>query len=106
MANKIYLSSFFGFRQDSMANWEAANPVPERGEPCIAEDGADGEWLKIGDGESDWRSLPWKRGPKGEKGDKGDTGEKGDDYILTEADKAEIAGIVLAEFTDVSEAGL
>ena len=32
-------------------------------------------------------------GQKGEKGEKGDTGEAGSDYILTEADKAEIAQI-------------
>lgn len=37
---------------------------------------------------------------------KGDKGEKGDTYMLTEADKEEIADIVLANFTDVSEAGL
>ena len=43
------------------------------------------------------------QGPKGDKGDKGDTGPqgeqgipgpKGDDYVLTEEDKKEIAGMV------------
>lgn len=34
------------------------------------------------------------QGPKGEKGDKGDKGDQGDDYILTQADKEEIAGII------------
>lgn len=56
----------------------------------------------------------------GEKGEKGDAftyedfteeqlaflkGEKGDDYTLTNADKTDIANIVLANFTDVSEVG-
>lgn len=58
------------------------------------------------------------RGLKGDKGDKGDTGatgekgeqgpkgEQGDAYVLTEEDKAEIAGIVLAGFTNVAEVGV
>lgn len=43
------------------------------------------------------------QGPKGDKGSKGDTGDtgpqgpKGDAYVLTSADKSEIAGIVLGE---------
>lgn len=45
------------------------------------------------------------KGNKGDKGDKGDRGESGDDYILTEADKSEIANIVLANFINVSEVG-
>lgn len=32
-------------------------------------------------------------------------GEKGDDYVLTEADKNDIANLVLANFTNVSEVG-
>jgi hypothetical protein len=32
-------------------------------------------------------------------------GEKGDDYVLTEADKTDIADLVLANFVDVSEVG-
>lgn len=32
-------------------------------------------------------------------------GEKGDDYVLTETDKTDIADLVLANFTDVSEVG-
>lgn len=42
-------------------------------------------------------------GPKGDQGQKGDTGatgpkgDPGDDYVLTAADKAEIAALVLAE---------
>ena len=34
------------------------------------------------------------KGDKGDKGEKGDPGERGLDYVLTEADKAEIAEIV------------
>lgn len=43
---------------------------------------------------------------KGETGEQGPQGEKGDSYILTEADKQEVANLVLAQFTDVSEVGL
>lgn len=32
-------------------------------------------------------------------------GEDGKDYVLTEADKQEIAGIVASNFVDVSEVG-
>lgn len=35
-------------------------------------------------------------GPQGEPGPKGDTGAPGEDYVLTEADKSEIANLVLA----------
>lgn len=36
------------------------------------------------------------QGPKGAKGDKGDKGDPGDDYVLTDADKTEIAAEVIA----------
>ena len=45
------------------------------------------------------------KGDKGDKGDRGDKGEQGDAYTLTNADKTDIANIVLANFTDVSEVG-
>ena len=85
MSSKIYTKAVFGYREDTLENWEANNPILEKGEPSIVRDGADGEWLKIGDGVTSWNNLPWKKGPKGEKGEKGDT------YTLTEADKSEIA---------------
>ena len=44
-------------------------------------------------------------GPQGIQGIQGEKGDKGDAYIITEADKTEIANIVLANFTDVSEVG-
>ena len=34
---------------------------------------------------------------------KGEKGDKGDSYALTEVDKEDIANIILANFTDVSE---
>lgn len=37
------------------------------------------------------------QGQKGDTGEKGDKGDPGDDYVLTAADKAEIAALVLAE---------
>ncbi len=45
------------------------------------------------------------QGPKGDKGDKGDPGERGANYVLTEADKNEIADIVQGMFIDVSGVG-
>lgn len=39
------------------------------------------------------------QGPKGETGATGPQGPKGDAYVLTSADKSEIAGIVLGEWT-------
>lgn len=36
------------------------------------------------------------QGPQGPAGEKGDTGAPGKDYVLTEADKSEIANLVLA----------
>jgi hypothetical protein len=47
-------------------------------------------------------------GPKGDKGDqgepglKGDPGEDGKDYVLTEEDKAEIAGMVPSPEVDLT----
>lgn len=43
--------------------------------------------------------IPIERGPQGPQG------PQGEDYVLTEADKAEIAARILANFTDVSEVG-
>ena len=42
--------------------------------------------------------IPGPQGPKGEKGDKGDNG---DDYILTQQDKEDIAGLVDVPVDDV-----
>ena len=77
MANKIYLNSTFLYREDTLENWTSSNPILEKGEPSIVRDGADGEWLKIGDGETAWNDLPWKKGPKGDVGPIGPRGETG-----------------------------
>lgn len=94
MANKIYLNSTFGYREDTLKNWQTANPVLEKGEISFVRDGENGRFVKIGDGHTAWNSLPFAPLPKGEKGDQGPAGERGKegaDYVLTEADKLEIA---------------
>lgn len=40
------------------------------------------------------QGVPGPTGPQGEQGPKGETGPAGQDYVLTEADKQEIAGMV------------
>ncbi len=93
MGTKIYAEAIYGFRQDTLANWEAENPILEVGEPAIVSDSHNGEWLKIGDGVSRWSELPWKKWNIGEN------------YTLTEADKLEIANLILADSTDILEVG-
>lgn len=95
MANKIYLNSHFGFREDLLENWERENPVLERGEISVVRDGTNGNWLKIGDGTTKWQQLSYKKGPQG---------LPGDNYILTETDKKEIADMVPG-IGEVTEAG-
>ena len=96
MVNKIYLNSRFALRSDTLDNWQSKNPVLEDGEPSVVSNGSETEWLKIGDGVTDWNNLPYKLGPmgpqgvqgnKGEKGDKGDKGDKGIDGLTPEADQ-------------------
>ncbi len=77
MPDKIYVNAHFGYREDTLLNWQTHNPVLERGEISFVRDGEDGKFVKIGDGSSSWNSLPFAPLPKGEKGDKGDTGERG-----------------------------
>lgn len=78
MSTKIYANARFGFREDTLKNWTEINPILEKGEPAVVRDGANGEWLKIGDGVTAFNNLPWKTGPKGEKGEQGTQGIKGD----------------------------
>jgi hypothetical protein len=52
--------------------------------------------LKGDKGDTGATGATGPQGPKGDKGDKGDPGVDGDDYILTDADKSEIAGKVTA----------
>ena len=58
--------------------------------------------LKGDTGEKGDRGETGMQGPVGPKGEKGD---KGDTYALTDTDKTDIAALVLANFTDVSEVG-
>lgn len=60
MANKIYIDGTIAYRQDSLENWQTKNPVLEAGEPAIVSDATDGNWLKIGDGQTPWQDLPYK----------------------------------------------
>ena len=115
MSKKIYIANaVFCKRSDTIANWEAKNPVLRKGEEAIIEDADNGEWLKIGDGVTPFNELSYKLGPVGPKGEKGiqgiqgptgDKGEPGADYILTDTDKTEIVELVRANFIDVSEVG-
>lgn len=55
--------------------------------------------LKGDKGEKGDKGDTGERGEKGDKGDTGETGakgEKGDSYVLTDSDKADISGLVLA----------
>ena len=61
MADKIYLKSFFGYREDTLENWVLYNPILEKGEPSIVNNSTDGNWLKIGDGVTKWVDLPYKK---------------------------------------------
>ena len=97
MLKKIYLQSTFAYREDTLGNWLFYNPILEKGEVSIVRDGADGEWLKIGDGVTRWVNLPYKKGPRGDAGPIGPQGPAGDDYVLTEADKEEIANMAKPE---------
>ena len=56
-----------------------------------------------------WKAANFSSGGTGEKGDPGEKGDKGDpgsDYVLTEADKAEIAGMVNVSSGSGGAAGL
>lgn len=77
----LLMRGVFGYREDTYQNWIDKNPVLMKGEPSIVGDAKNENWLKIGDGKTHWRDLPFLKGPKGEKGDKGEQGiqgEKGD----------------------------
>ena len=47
-------------------------------------------------GDTGPQGIQGEQGPRGEPGPKGDPGAPGEDYVLTEADKSEIANLVLA----------
>ncbi len=99
MADMIYLKGVVCLREDTLENWLAKNPILECGERAVVRDAVDENWLKIGDGVTQWADLPYRKGPKGDKGDpftyedftaeqlaalkgeKGDTGEPGKDAV-------------------------
>lgn len=56
-------------------------------------------------GDKGEQGLQGDKGDQGEQGVQGEKGEKGDTYTLTNADKTDIANIVLANFTNVAEVG-
>lgn len=60
MGNKIYAKARFGFNNKPFDWWEQNNPVLENGEPGIVSDAKGNGWLKIGDGVTPWKDLPWK----------------------------------------------
>ena len=76
--SKIYLEGFhFQPRRDTAENWNKDNPILCDGEFGVVTDSTDENWLKIGDGVTPWKLLPFKKGPKGNKGDKGEKGDTG-----------------------------
>lgn len=77
MEKTVYINSVISNREDTLAAWEQENPVLERGEAAIIRDGDDGRWLKIGDGTTPFKNLPYKMGPQGPKGEKGEKGDSG-----------------------------
>lgn len=90
---KIFVENFvFQPKRKTASEWENENPILRDGEFGVVTDGTDGEWLKVGNGVTAWKSLPFKKGPKGEpftytdftpeqlaalKGEKGETGAQG-----------------------------
>ena len=62
--------------------------------------GTESEWLASLKGD---KGDTGADGAPGAKGEKGDTGEPGSDYVLTDADKSEIAALVLAQIPDGDE---
>ncbi len=74
---KLFLNGSIAFRRDTLAEWSAKNPVLMPGEFGVVTDGNDTDWLKVGDGVSDWNALPFKRGPIGLAGPRGLQGEPG-----------------------------
>ena len=57
------------YRRGTAAQWTAANPVLASGEPGYETDTGK---FKVGDGSSNWASLPYSSGLQGPKGDQGD----------------------------------
>ncbi len=65
---EIFGDARFAFRSDTLDNWKKVNPILLPGEFSVVTDGTEIEKVKIGDGKTPWRYLPWWKGPKGEEG--------------------------------------
>ena len=89
--SKIYLEDFhFQPRRDTAENWNKDNPILCDGEFGVVTDSADENWLKVGDGVTPWKQLPFKKGPKGDTGVKGD---KGDAFTYSDFTAEQLAAL-------------
>ena len=89
--SKIYLEGFhFQPRRDTAENWNKDNPILCDGEFGVVTDSTDENWLKIGDGLTPWKQLPFKKGPKGDTGVKGD---KGDAFAYSDFTAEQLAAL-------------
>ncbi len=61
MADKMFLKTTFALRSDTLENWQSINPILLMGEPAVVSDSENDEWLKVGDGQTPWQDLPWKK---------------------------------------------
>lgn len=115
----IYINNtweILGSQQIDLTDYVKLEDISTEIEAALAEakasgefDGANGQnganglsayqiWLNAGNTGTEavfLASLKGADGKDGEKGDKGDKGENGNDYVLTSADKTEIANAVL-----------
>ena len=89
--SKIYLEDFhFQPRRDTAENWNKDNPILHDGEFGVVTDSTDENWLKVGDGVTPWKQLPFKKGPKGDTGAKGD---KGDAFTYSDFTAEQLAAL-------------
>lgn len=96
--NRITIQDIQGVKTLDVLNG-AVGPAGATGEKGdTGEKGETGERGPAGpQGETGAKGDKGDPGATGKTGEKGDKGDKGDAYVLTEADKAEIAAIVLAD---------
>lgn len=107
---KIFVENFvFQPKRKTKAEWESENPILRDGEFGVVRDGADGEWLKVGDGITAWNSLPYKKGPKGDPFTYSDftpeqlaalKGEKGDPFTYEDFTDEQLAALKGKDGTD------
>ena len=107
---KIFVENFvFQPKRKTKAEWESENPILRDGEFGVVRDGADGEWLKVGDGVTAWKSLPYKKGPKGDPFTYSDftpeqlaalKGEKGDPFTYEDFTAEQLAALKGKDGTD------